>query len=173
MQQGKTKEATPKEEVRRAKGQGSEKSLEKSLDSVWISCPYEEEVALSVEEALGGKARVYSGQNLPRGETPSAVLLCPNGGPNGAGVASEMRRIRALAPPDVPVLVFGQGMEPRLAEEALRAGASGFVHARMPPERIALALSLAFKGEVLIPKEILGELLGRRLFLRRPKLLDP
>jgi DNA-binding NarL/FixJ family response regulator len=70
-------------------------------------------------------------------------------------------------------LVFGQKMEPRLAEEALRAGASGFVHARMPPERIALALSLAFKGEVLIPKEILGELLGRRLFLRRPKLLDP
>src|SRR5918998_1301839 len=162
MQQRKTEEMTQEEQ-----------EPAKSLGSVWISCPYEEEVALSVEEALGGKARVYSGQNLPRGETPSAVLLCPNGGPNGAGVASEMRRIRALAPPDVPVLVFGQGMEPRLAEEALRAGASGFVHAGMPPERIALALSLAFEGEVLIPRAFLGELLGQRLFLRRPKLLDP
>jgi DNA-binding NarL/FixJ family response regulator len=158
MQQGKTKE------VRQAK----EQEPEKSLDSVWISCPYEEEVALSVEEALGAKARVYSGQHLPRAENPSAVLLCPS----GADVVSEMKRIRALAP-DAPVLVYCQKMEARLAEEALQAGASGFVHAGMPPERIALALSLAFEGEVLIPKGLLGELLGRRLFLRRPRLLDP
>jgi DNA-binding NarL/FixJ family response regulator len=141
---------------------------EKSLDSVWITCPYEEEVALSVEEALRGKARVYSGQEPPKGETPSAVLLCPS----GADVVSEMKRIRALAP-DAPVLVYCQKMEARLAEEALQAGASGFVHAGMPPERIALALSLAFEGEVLIPKGLLGELLGQRLFLRLPRLLDP
>src|SRR5918998_4647214 len=128
MQQRKTKEMTQKEQ-----------EPEKSLGSVWISCPYEEEVALSVEEALGSKARVYSGQHLPRGENPSAVLLCPN----SEDVVSEMKRIRALAP-DVPVLVFCQKMEARLAEEALRAGASGFVHAGMPPERIALALSLEY-----------------------------
>jgi DNA-binding NarL/FixJ family response regulator len=158
MQQRKTEEVT----------QAKEQEPEKSLGSVWISCPYEEEVALSVEEALEGKARVYSGQDLPRGETPSAVLLCPN----SEDVVSEMRRIQALAP-DVPVLMFCQKVEARLAEEALRAGASGFVHAEMPPERIALALSLASEGEVLIPKGLLGELLGRRLFLRRPKLLDP
>ncbi len=147
-----------------AKGQ----EPEKSLGSVWISCPYEEEVALSVEEALGSKARVYSAHEPPRGETLSAVLLCPN----AEDVVSGMKHIRALAP-GVPVLVFCQKMEARLAEEALRAGASGFVHAGMPPERIALALSLACEGDVLIPKGLLGELLGRRLFLRRPKLLDP
>jgi DNA-binding NarL/FixJ family response regulator len=96
------------------------------------------------------------------------VLLCPN----AEDVVSGMKHIRALAP-GVPVLVFCQKMEARLAEEALRAGASGFVHAGMPPERIALALSLACEGDVLIPKGLLGELLGRRLFLRRPKLLDP
>jgi hypothetical protein len=43
----------------------------------------------------------------------------------------------------------------------------------MRPEKIALALSLASEGEVLIPRELLGELIGQRLFLRRPRLLDP
>jgi hypothetical protein len=147
-----------------AKGQ----EPEKSLDSVWISCPYDEEVALSIEEALGAKVRVYCGQEPPPVETLSAVLLCPN----RAAVTSEIKRVQALAP-DVPVLVFCKSVEPRLAEESLRAGASGFVHAGMSPERIALALSLAFEGEILIPKNLLGELLGQRLFLRRPKLLDP
>jgi hypothetical protein len=42
----------------------------------------------------------------------------------------------------------------------------------MSPERIALALSLASMGEVLIPRQLLGDLLGQRLFLRRPRLLD-
>jgi DNA-binding NarL/FixJ family response regulator len=141
---------------------------EKPLGVVWISCPHEEELARSVEEALEEKARVYTGQEPPKWDPPSAVLLCPN----DKGVASEMKRIRALAP-DASVLVFCQRVEPRLAVEALRAGASGFVHSKMPPERIALALSLAFDGEVLIPKGILSELLGQRLFLRRPRLLDP
>jgi DNA-binding NarL/FixJ family response regulator len=150
--------------MRQDKGQESEKPL----GLVWISCPYEEELARSVEEALEAKARVHSGQEPPKGETPSAVLLCPN----SEDVASKMKRIRALAP-DAPVLVFCQGAEPRLAAKALRVGASGFVHAGMPPERIALALTLASEGEVLIPREFLGELLGQRLFLRRPRLLDP
>jgi hypothetical protein len=43
----------------------------------------------------------------------------------------------------------------------------------MRARTIALALALASEGEVLIPREVLGELLGQRLFLKRPWLLDP
>jgi DNA-binding NarL/FixJ family response regulator len=83
-----------------------------------------------------------------------------------------MRRLQSQAP-NSPVVVFSQTNEPRLVEAALRAGAGGFVHAGMRPQTIAMALTLASEGEVLIPREVLGELLGQRLFLRRPWLLDP
>jgi hypothetical protein len=148
---------------------GSTTRLRKiSENSVWISCPYGEKLARSVEEALEAKARVYSGQEPPKGKTLSAVLLCPN----GEEFVSEMKRIRALAP-DAPVLVFCHSTEPRLVTKALQMGVSGFVHAGMSPERIALALTSAFEGEVLIPRELLGELLGQRLFLQQePIVLD-
>jgi hypothetical protein len=144
------------------------------LDLVWVSCPHkeeeeeEEEVAPIVKEALAEKSRVYIGKEPPQKEDPCCVLLCTS----GDGIVSEMRRLQSQAP-NSPVVVFSQTKEPRLVAEALRAGASGFVHAGMRPRTIALALALASEGEVLIPREVLGELLGQRLFLRRPWLLDP
>jgi DNA-binding NarL/FixJ family response regulator len=47
-----------------------------------------------------------------------------------------------------------------MATEALHAGASGFVHAGLSPERIALALSLALEGEVVISRQLLKLPLG-------------
>jgi DNA-binding NarL/FixJ family response regulator len=157
MREGKIKEMT----------QVKEHVHEEGPVLVWVNCPYEE-VTLLAREALGEKAHIHSGNEPPEGETPSTVLLCSN----GEGIDSRIRRVHALAP-GAPVLVFGQREEPRLAKEALRAGACGFVHAGMRPEQIALALLLASEGEILIPKNLLGELLGQRLFTRRPKLLDP
>ena len=139
------------------------------LDLVWVSCPHkEEEVAPIVKEALAEKSRVYIGKEPPQKEDPCCVLLCTS----GDGIVSEMRRLQSQAP-NSPVVVFCQTKEPRLVAEALRAGARGFVHAGMRARTIALALALASEGEVLIPKEVLKELLGQRLFLRRPWLLDP
>ena len=141
-----------------------------ALSPVWVSCPRGgEALALQVQEKLRTTgARVHEGKEPPREEAPSSVLLCLE----DQDVASSVLHVQALAP-HAPVVVFGPTPDPQLAEEALRAGACGFVHAGMPHERIALALSLASEGEVLIPKGLLGELLGRRLFLRRPLLLDP
>ena len=140
-----------------------------ALGPVWVSCHRDcEGITLQVQEKLRTTGvRVHAGKEPPLEEAPSSVLLCPE----CEGVALMTRRVRALAPV-APVVVLGPKPEAQLAEEALRAGACGFVHAGMPPERIALALSLAYEGEVLIPKGLLGELLGRRLFLRRPRLLD-
>jgi hypothetical protein len=148
----------------------SEHEPEKDLGLVWISCLCEEEegMVLLIKEALEENARVHVGKEPPRGEDPCCVLLCPN----GKDVFSQMRHLQSQAP-NLPVVVFCQSKELRLVEQALRAGASGFVHAQMRPKKIALALSLASQGEVFIPRELLGELIGRRLFLRRPRLLDP
>jgi DNA-binding NarL/FixJ family response regulator len=143
------------------------------LDLVWVSCPHkeeEEELAPIVKEALPQKSRVYIGKEPPQKEDPCCVLLCTSG--EGERIVSEMRRLQSQAP-NSPVVVFSQTKEPRLVAEALRAGARGFVHAGMRARTIALALALASEGEVLIPREVLKELLGQRLFLRRPWLLDP
>lgn len=140
---------------------------EKDLGLVWVNCPHEEEMTLCLKEALREKARVHVGKEPPQKEDPCCVLLFPND-----GVVSDIRRLRFQAP-ETPLVVFCQGKEPGLVEQALEAGASGFVHAGMRPEKIARALSLACEGEVIIPREMLAELLGHRLFLRRPKLLDP
>jgi DNA-binding NarL/FixJ family response regulator len=143
----------------------NEREYERGL--VWVNCPYEE-VSSLVIEALKCKVPIHSGEEPPKEEAPSCVILCPN----QESIPSKIRRIQAQTS-NAPVLVFASSPDPRLAEEALRAGASGFIHAGMRPERIPLALSLASGGEVLIPRQLLGELLGKRLFLRRPMLLDP
>ncbi len=141
-----------------------------ALSPVWVSCPRGgEALALQVQEKLRTTgARVHEGKEPPREEAPSSVLLCLE----DQDVASSVLHVQALAP-HAPVVVFGPTPDPQLAEQALRAGACGFVHAGMPHERIAQALSLASEGEVLVPRNLLSELLGRRLFLRRPLLLDP
>lgn len=140
---------------------------EKDLGLVWLNCPREEQITRWVEEALREKAHIHVGKEPPQKEDPCCVLLFPN----DDGVVSEIRCLRFQAP-ETPLVVFCQGKEPGLVEQALKAGASGFVHAGMRPEKIALALSLACEGEVVIPREMLAELLGHRLFLRRHKLLD-
>jgi DNA-binding NarL/FixJ family response regulator len=92
--------------------------------------------------------------------------LCPE----GEEVDSEVRTIRQVTP-DSPILVFGPNADPELAKEALRAGANGFIYAGMGLERIARVISLASESEVVVPRELLGELVGLRLFLKMPKIL--
>ena len=57
-------------------------------------------------------------------------------------------------------MVCWAGTPREAAEGVERAGARGFVHARMGPGQIARALSVALGGEVALPRELLGELLA-------------
>ena len=140
-----------------------------ALGLVWLSCHRDcEGITLPVQEELRKTGvHVHAGKEPPREEGPSSVLLCPE----GEGVAPAVWRVRVLAP-HAPVVVFGPTPEAQMAAEALQTGASGFVHAGLSPERIALALSLALEGEVVIPRHLLGYLLAQRLFTRWPRLLD-
>jgi hypothetical protein len=141
---------------------------QKDRGLVWVNCPREEEMTRLIEEKLSEKARVHIGKEPPQKENPCCVLLCAD----CDSVASELRRLRVQAP-KAPFVVFCHSKEAEVVEQALKAGASGFVHAGIHPEKIALALFLACDGEVIIPRDLLMELIGHRLFLRRPKLLDP
>lgn len=152
------------------RGSENEKKPETQGPVCWVECPLsavppELEAALEVE---GPSVRDGQSPRTRRsGTTPPTVVLCPN----GEGIDSEVRTTRQLTP-DSPILVFGSDADPALAEEALRAGANGFVYAGMGPERIARVISLVSESEVVIPRELLGELVGLRLFLKMPKILE-
>jgi DNA-binding NarL/FixJ family response regulator len=122
------------------------------LGLIWVESSYPV-LSLGLERTLKTKARVHQGP-LPPVEAPSAIIYCANGG----DVASEVRRLKVSAP-DAPVLVLGSTVNLPLARSALRAGARGFLHATMSPEQVGRALSVALKGEVVVPRELLRELL--------------
>ena len=60
-----------------------------------------------------------------------------------------------------PILVFGSHLNLPLARDALRAGASGYVHAWMTPDQLVRAVSVAIKGETVAPRQLLGYLLDQ------------
>jgi DNA-binding NarL/FixJ family response regulator len=110
-------------------------------------------LSLGLEKALGTSARVHKGHEGPKAEAPAAVIYCPDG-LDGVEVAQEVGRIRTQAP-DAAILVFAPTPNLRLARGALKAGASGLIHAGMPPEQILRALSVALRGEVVLPRGLL------------------
>jgi DNA-binding NarL/FixJ family response regulator len=67
---------------------------------------------------------------------------------------------RELSPGTPPVLVFGSQLDLPLARDALKAGASGFVHAEMTPDQLVRAVAVAAKGELVAPRELLQYVLA-------------
>ena len=122
----------------------------KPLKAVSLECRYPV-VALALKEILEEEADVYEGTRLPLGpKDPSCIILCSN----GKDVASEVRRLGA-SNPQAAVLIFDMRNDPWLVQNALRAGASGFLHAGMQPEQIVDAVRLAAEGNAVVPEGLL------------------
>ncbi len=124
-----------------------------SLGRVWIVCDYPI-LALALQEILKPEAQVYEGRDIPAGTSLSCVVFCPNGVED---VAKEVRRIHTLSS-GAPVVIFGLRVDLSLARAGLQAGARGFIHAGMQPAQIIRALSLATRGQVVVPRELLKDL---------------
>lgn len=128
----------------------------KPLGLVWIYCP-SPVLTLGLEKALKAEAHVHREREAPASGSPSLVVFCPNG--EDDDLAAGVGRIKESVP-DAPVVVLGMRAELSLARAALRAKTRGFVHAGMPPEQIVRALSVAKRGEVVVPRELLEGLVG-------------
>jgi DNA-binding NarL/FixJ family response regulator len=127
----------------------------KPLGLVWVYCP-SPVLTLGLEKALKTEAVVYrTEREAPASGSPSLVVFCPNGEDD---FATGLGRIKERVP-DAPVVVLGGCAELSLARSALQWKTSGFVHAGMRPEQITHALSLAQRGEVVLPRELLRALL--------------
>ncbi len=125
-----------------------------SLGLVWIDSPYPVAVA-GLAQIFEGEARVHTGRNPPEEGEPSATIYGADG---PEGISEGVKRIRKSAP-DATILVFGLQPDVALARAALKAGARGFIHARMKPEQIVRAVKVAVGGEMVAPRELLEALI--------------
>jgi len=126
----------------------------KPLGLIWVDCPPSVATA-GLVGALKEQARVHNAPEPPQ-DACSSVILCTNGEED---LPASVERHRELGPGKGPILVFGWQLDLPLAREALRAGASGFIHAGMTPEQLARAIAVAEKGELVAPRELLPYLL--------------
>jgi DNA-binding NarL/FixJ family response regulator len=126
-----------------------------SRSLVWVDCP-PSVVGNGLVRALEEQNRVHQGPTPP-GDVPSCVILCASGPED---LHERVRSYRELSPDSPPILVFGPRLDLPLAYDALKAGASGFVHAEMTPDQLVRAVSLAAKGELVAPRALLQYLLA-------------
>jgi DNA-binding NarL/FixJ family response regulator len=126
------------------------------LGTIWIDCPYPPLSAELKRVLRAHTVPLHQGPKPPEGGAPSAVICHTD---SEVDVASEVRRFEVMAP-SAPVLIFGLCADLALARAAMRAGARGFLHAEMPPEQIIRALSLAEQGEVVLPRELLNDIVA-------------
>ncbi len=122
------------------------------LGLVWVDCTFPL-LSAGLESALEAKARLHRA-NTPPAERSSAVICCSYGDDD---IGQKVVHLKESAS-GAPVLVLGFSADPILAQAALRAGARGFLHCGMQPSQIARAISLAIKGEMVVPREMLTDL---------------
>jgi DNA-binding NarL/FixJ family response regulator len=104
---------------------------------------------------LEAEARVHIERDPPD-EDPSVVIFGVGG---IEGLLEGVKRIRKQSPSAL-LLVFGLHLDLAVAQEALRAGARGFIHAGMKPKQIVRAVTVALEGEIVAPRQLLGYLVS-------------
>lgn len=125
----------------------------KSLGLVWLCCPYPV-LAEGLLGILGEDAWVHHDERPPKETSPSCVVFCTQ---NAANIYQRVTDVQSLAP-DVPILVFGFTNDLGFVRTALQAGARGFIHPGMTSKQVLRAVSVASKGEVAVPRELLRDL---------------
>jgi DNA-binding NarL/FixJ family response regulator len=126
------------------------------LGLVWVDCP-RSVVSAGLVRALEKRATVHQGLKPPR-DVPSCIILCAN---SREGLSERVEFYQELNPDAPPIVVFGPQLDLPLARDALKAGASGFVHAEMMPDQLVRALAVAARGELVAPRELLRYVLSK------------
>jgi DNA-binding NarL/FixJ family response regulator len=131
------------------------KNVSKPLGLVWLECPRSVVVA-GLIRALEEHATVHVGSRRPEGT--SCIMICAG---EEEDLSERIKQREETNPHTTPILVFGSHLNLPLARDALRAGASGYVHAGMTPDQLVRAVSVAIQGETVAPRQLLGYLLDQ------------
>lgn len=125
----------------------------KQLGLVWLYCPYPV-LAQGLIGILREEAWIHYGEQPPQEDSPSCIVFCTE------DIESIYQRVKSFQTqvPDAPILVFGLSSGLPSVRAALQAGARGFIHAGMTSSQIIRALSVAYRGEIAVPRELLKDL---------------
>ncbi|HSL01674.1 MAG TPA: hypothetical protein VK869_15160, partial [Rubrobacteraceae bacterium] len=127
----------------------------KPLGLVWVDCP-DSVMTDGLVHALKKQARVHIGGDPPL-EDPSSIIFYAS---DREELAEGVERHRELSADAPPILVFSPHLDLVLAMEALRTGASGFIHASMESDQLVRAVAVAAtKGELVAPRELISFLI--------------
>jgi DNA-binding NarL/FixJ family response regulator len=124
----------------------------------WVDCPRSLTTA-GLVQALEGQARVHVGPQPP-GQSPSFVILWAGDQENLAEMVERHQRSGLDAP---KILVFGSHLDLPMARQALMLGTSGFIHAGMTPDQLVRAVTVAERGELVAPREMVKYLISREM----------
>ena len=122
----------------------------KPLGTIWLDCDPYSVVIVGLKQTLEERARVHLEQAGPP-DPPSTIILCSA---DAEGLSEGVKRAKE-AYPDIPILVFGPGVDLSLARVALQAGARGYIHGVMRPKQIIRAIEVTAKGEMVAPRQLL------------------
>lgn len=127
---------------------------------VWVKCPHPL-IRAGLEAALEGEKEVRRVEDVESSVTlhsaqPGCIVVCA---PQD-DLPQEISRLRNLAP-DATVVVMGLFSDASLARTALRSGARGFIHIGMEPSQVRRAILVASRGELVVPRELITELIGQ------------
>jgi|SRR5215204_2631909 DNA-binding NarL/FixJ family response regulator len=125
------------------------------LGLIWVDCP-PSVVTAGLVHALEKQARVHTG-GKPPAEAPSSIILQAG---DQEGLSESVERHQQLSEDAPPILVFASHLNLPLAREALRSGASGFIHAGMTQDQLVRAVAVAAKGELVAPRELISYLIA-------------
>jgi DNA-binding NarL/FixJ family response regulator len=128
----------------------------KPLGLVWIKCAYPV-LFLGLKEVLESEADVHLGLKPPADRPPSSIVLCLD----REDTASELKHLQTLDF-DASIFILSLRADPQLAASALEEGASGFVNIEMEPSQIVHTLSLTSEGEVVVPRELVEDLVNEK-----------
>ena len=131
------------------------KPEQRTPEWIWVRCPCPV-IARGLRDILETEARVYCGEDPLQERTfRCLVLYCRE-----EELAGRIRDHREHSP-EVPVLVVGQPGDVSLARAAIQSGTRGFIHVGMQANHIRRALVAAVNGELVVPREMIGALVGR------------
>ena len=122
--------------------------------TVWICCPYPV-VAAGLRCAFEEMFMVHLGPSAPAsGVVPSCAIFDTGGEDNLSEGISRIQEVSS----EIPILVFSLRVDLPLARAALRLGARGVIHAGMELDQIVRAAEVAARGEIVVPRKILEDL---------------
>jgi DNA-binding NarL/FixJ family response regulator len=115
----------------------------------WLVCDYPL-IAEGLAAILREVASVRS--VVPEGAPPPSCAVVCSDTESLAQLVGEARSMGS------PVVVVGLAKDAKCARIALRAGATGFIHVGMATSQIRRAISVACRGETVVPRDLIAPL---------------